>query len=257
VTTVILALVSVIGVSFVSLVGLVTVSMDEARVRKLATFFISFAVGALLGDAFIHLIPETFAAAVSLGTPLGPSLLVLSGMMAFFVVEKLLRHSHGVLHEHFHGQQAVNRPELAAINILGDAIHNFIDGMVIGASYLVSPTLGLSTTIAVLFHEIPQELADFGILIHSGLSVRKAVLLNLASASVAILGTALSLLAGSVAQEMVTMSLVPITAGGFVYLAAADLIPELQHDRSLRALVVQTVLITLGIVVMGLLTFIE
>jgi zinc and cadmium transporter len=257
VTTVILALVSVIGVSFVSLVGLVTVSMDEARVRKLATFFISFAVGALLGDAFIHLIPETFAAAVSLGTPLGPSLLVLSGMMAFFVVEKLLRHSHGVLHEHFHGHQAVNRPELAAINILGDAIHNFIDGMVIGASYLVSPTLGLSTTIAVLFHEIPQELADFGILIHSGLSVRKAVLLNLASASVAILGTALSLLAGSVAQEMVTMSLVPITAGGFVYLAAADLIPELQHDRSLRALVVQTVLITLGIVVMGLLTFIE
>ena len=231
--------------------------MDEARVRKLATFFISFAVGALLGDAFIHLIPETFAAAVSLGTPLGPSLLVLSGMMVFFVVEKLLRHSHGVLHKHFHGQQAVKRPELAAINILGDAIHNFIDGMVIGASYLVSPTLGLSTTIAVLFHEIPQELADFGILIHSGLSVRKAVLLNLASASVAILGTALSLLAGSVAQEMVTMSLVPITAGGFVYLAAADLIPELQHDRSLRALVVQTVLITLGIVVMGLLTFIE
>ena len=117
--------------------------------------------------------------------------------------------------------------------------------------------LGLSTTIAVLLHEIPQEFADFGILIHSGLSVRKAVLLNLGSASVAILGTALSLLAGSVAQEAVTMSLVPLTAGGFVYLAAADLIPELQHDRSLRALVVQTVLITLGIVVMGLLTFVE
>ena len=256
-TTVILALVSVIAVSLVSLVGLVTISMDEARIRKLATFFVSFAVGALLGDAFIHLIPKTFAAAVSLGTPLGPSLLVLSGMMGFFVVEKLLRHSHGVLHEYFHGQQAVNRPELAAINILGDAIHNFIDGIVIGASYLVSPTLGLSTTIAVLFHEIPQELADFGILIHSGLSVRRAVLLNLASASVAILGTALSLLAGSVAQETVATLLVPLTAGGFVYLAAADLIPELQHDRSLRALVVQTVLITLGIVVMGLLTFIE
>jgi len=178
-------------------------------------------------------------------------------MMAFFVVEKLLRHSHGVLHEHFHGEQAVNRPELAAINILGDAIHNFIDGIVIGASYLVSLTLGLSTTIAVLFHEIPQELADFGILIHSGLSVRKAVLLNLASASVAILGTVLSLLAGSVAQETVATSLMPLTAGGFVYLAAADLIPELQHDRTLRALVVQTVLISIGIAIMGLLTFME
>ena len=151
----------------------------------------------------------------------------------------------------------MNRPELAAINILGDAIHNFIDGIVIGASYLVSPPLGLSTTIAVLLHEIPQESGDFGILIHSGLTVRNAVLLNLASASVAILGTVLSLLAGSVAQETVTTSLVPLTAGGFVYLAAADLIPELQHDRSLRALMVQTFLITLGIVTMGLLTFIE
>lgn len=256
-TIAVLAFISVIAVSLISLVGLVTVSMDEARVRKLATFFISFAVGALLGDAFIHLIPETFAAQAPSRAALGPSLLILGGMMVFFIVEKLLRHQHGVLHEQYHGHQDLKRPELAAINILGDAIHNFIDGIVIGASYLASPTLGLSTTIAVLFHEIPQELADFGILIHSGLSVRKAVLLNLASASVAILGTAVSLLAGSVAQETVTTSLVPLTAGGFVYLAAADLIPELQHDRSLRALVVQTVLITLGIVVMGLLTFIE
>jgi zinc and cadmium transporter len=255
VTTVILAVASVIAVSLVSLVGLVTISMDEARVRKLATFFVSFAVGALLGDAFIHLIPETFAGPVPNSAALGPSLLILGGMMAFFVVEKLLRHSHGILHEHYH--PAVKRPELAAINILGDAIHNFIDGVVIGASYLVSPALGLSTTIAVLLHEIPQEFADFGILIHSGLSVRKAILINLASASVAIFGTGLSLLAGALAQETVTATLVPLTAGGFVYLAAADLIPELQHDRSLRALFIQTALIAIGIAVMGLLTFIE
>jgi len=255
VTTIALAVGSVVAVSLVSLVGLVTLSMDEARVRKLATFFVSFAVGALLGNAFIHLIPETFAGSVPDSTALGSSLLILGGMMAFFIVEKLLRHSHGILHEHYH--PAPKRLELATINILGDAIHNFIDGVVIGASYLVSPALGLSTTLAVLLHEIPQEFADFGILIHSGLSVRRAVLLNLGSASVAILGTALSLLAGSVAQEAVTMTLVPLTAGGFVYLAAADLIPELQHDRSLRALVVQTVLITLGILIMGLLTLIE
>jgi zinc and cadmium transporter len=243
-------------VSLVSLIGLFTLSMDEARVRKLATFFVSFAVGALLGDAFIHIIPEIFPGESTDRAPLGPSLSVLGGMMIFFVVEKLLRHQHGVLHEHHHGQQAVSRPELAAINILGDGIHNFIDGLVIGASYLASPTLGVSTTIAVLLHEIPQEFGDFGILIHSGLSVRKAVLLNLGSASVAILGTALSLLAGSMAQEAVTTSLLPITAGGFIYLAAADLIPELQHDRSLRALAVQTSLILIGIGIMGLLTFV-
>lgn len=256
-STIILAFMSVIAVSLVSLAGLFTLSMDEPRVRKLATFFVSFAVGALLGDAFIHLIPETFPSPLPNSASLGPSLLILGGMMAFFIVEKLLRHSHGILHEHYHGHPELKRPELAAINILGDAVHNFIDGLMIGASYLVSATVGLSTTIAVLLHEIPQELADFGILIHSGLSVRKAVLLNLASASVAIVGTSLSLLAGSVAQETITTSLIPITAGGFVYLAAADLIPELQHERGLRALVLQTVLIALGIAIMGLLRFME
>jgi zinc and cadmium transporter len=256
VTVVLASLGSVILVSLVSLVGLATLSMNEARIRQLATFFVSFAVGALLGDAFIHLIPETFEEARP-GSPLERSILVLGGMMLFFVVEKLLRHSHGVLHAHHHGGGTVAHPELAAINVLGDAIHNFIDGLLIGASYLAGPMLGVSTTIAVLLHEIPQELGDFGILIHSGLSVRKAVLLNLASASVAILGTGIALLVGSAAQEEVASLLLPITAGGFVYLAAADLIPELQHDRSLRALGVQTALISLGIAVMGVLTFIE
>jgi zinc and cadmium transporter len=106
-----------------------------------------------------------------------------------------------VLHEQYHGREEVGRPEWVAINLLGDAIHNFIDGVMIGASYLVSPQLGLLTTIAVLLHEIPQEFSDFGILIHSGLAVRKAVVLNLASASIAILGTAISLLAAAASVE--------------------------------------------------------
>lgn len=257
VTSTLLAIASVVAVSLVSLVGLLTISMDEPRIRKLATLFVSFAVGTLLGDAFIHLIPQIFEGESAALPALGPSLLILSGILMFFVVEKLLRHSHGVLHKHHHGQGTLDRPELAAINILGDAIHNFIDGVVIGASYLVSPMVGLSTTIAVLFHEIPQEFADFGILIHSGLSVRKAVLLNLASASIAILGTAMSLMAGSVAHEIVTTSLLPMTAGGFVYIAAADLIPELQHDRGFRALFTQTSLIAIGIAIMGLLALVE
>ena len=256
-TAAVFALASVVAVSLVSLVGVVTIALDEARVRRLATLFISFAVGALFGDAFIHLIPGSFEAGTAGNAPMTASLLILGGMMVFFVVEKLLHHRHGVLHDYFHGHEPGSRPELAVINVLGDAVHNFIDGVVIGASYLVSPTLGVSTTLAVLLHEIPQEFGDFGILIHSGLSVRKALLVNLGSASVAILGTALSLLAASVAQEAVTSTLVPLTAGGFVYLAAADLIPELQHDRSVRALIVQTILISSGIAVMGLITFIE
>lgn len=249
------AFVSVIAVSAVSLAGLLTLSMSEARVRRLATFFVSFAAGALLGDTFIHLMPEIFGGTRT-PSPLRASLLILGGILLFFVVEKLLRHQHGLLHRHHH-HEPLERPELAGVNVLGDAIHNYIDGLLIGSSWLVSPELGISTTVAVLLHEIPQELGDFGILIHSGLTVRQATLLNLASAAVAILGTTTAVVAGAVAHERVTELLVPVTAGGFVYIAAANLIPELQHDRSMRALVIQTALISLGIGVMALLTFID
>jgi zinc and cadmium transporter len=242
-----LSLLSVAAVSLVSLLGVLTLSLNEARLRGLAAILVSFAVGALLGDAFIHLIPESLANGDG---SLRASLLILGGMLVFFVVEKLLRHWHGPLHAQHH-PGSIARPALAGINIIGDAIHNFIDGVLIAGSYLVSPALGVTTTAAVLLHEIPQELGDFGILIHSGLGVRRAALLNLASASAAVLGTVVALIAGSVMGEAVPAVLVPVTAGGFVYIAAADLIPELQHDRTVRALVVQASLIALGIGVMG------
>jgi zinc and cadmium transporter len=249
------AFISVVAVSAVSFLGLLTLSMSEAAVRRMATFFVSFAVGALLGDTFIHLIPETFTG-VSAAYPLRGSLLILGGIVLFFVVEKLLRHEHGILHRYHHGA-GIERPELAAVNLLGDAIHNYIDGVLIGASWLVNPALGLSTTVAVLLHEVPQELGDFGILVHSGLTVRKATLLNAASAAVAILGTTTTIVAGVVVHAQVTALLVPVTAGGFVYIAAADLMPELQHDRTMRALTIQTVLILFGVAVMALLSLVD
>lgn len=249
------AYLSVIAVGLVSLAGLLTLSMSETRVRRLATFFVSFAAGALLGDTFIHLIPEVFSHGD--GHALEASLLILSGILIFFIVEKLLRHQHGLLHRHHHHDDAPARPELAAMNIFGDAMHNYIDGLLIGASWMASPELGITTTLAVLLHELPQELGDFGVLVHSGLSVRKALLLNAGSAAVAILGTTTAVLAGAVAHERMTEVLVPITAGGFVYIAAADLIPELQHERGMRSLISQTLLICAGIAVMALLTLVE
>jgi zinc and cadmium transporter len=244
-----LSLGSVGLVSLVSLVGVATLSVSETGIRRLASLLVSFAVGALLGDAFFHLVPQTFTRDEA---TLYPSLLILAGMLLFFVVEKLLRHEHGVLYRHHHpGGPA--RPELAAVNILGDLIHNFIDGVLIAASYLVSPTLGAGTTLAVLLHEIPQELGDLGILIHSGLTVRQAVLFNLASAGAAVLGAVAALAWGAASGTMVTTILIPVTAGGFVYIAAADLIPELQHDRSGRGLLSQVSLMSLGMGVMGVL----
>lgn len=248
---------SVVLVSLVSLVGALTLALDEQRVRRLSTVFIAFAVGALLGDAFIHLLPEIFTREDPALSPLARSLLVLAGILLFFVVEKLLRHTHRPLYAHFDGAPPGARPELAAISILGDAVHNFIDGALIAASYFAGPGLGISTTVAVILHEIPQEMADFGILVHSGLSVRKALLLNLASSAVALLGMAGVLVAGTLLHERVSALLVPVTAGGFVYLASANLIPELQHDRSWPAILVQSALIAAGIGVMALLTLLE
>jgi zinc and cadmium transporter len=248
-----LAIISVFGVSLASFSGLFALSLSADRLQRLSTTLISFAAGSLLGDAFIHLIPNSFAAG---RPPLGQSLRVLGGMLMFFVVEKLMRHRHGAAHAGDHGIGA-GRPELATINLLGDALHNFIDGVLIGASYLSSVWLGISTTIAVLFHEIPQELGDFSILIHSGMKPRTAVLLNFASASIAILGAVCALVAGSFAGTWLVPALIPVTAGGFVYLAAADLIPELQHDRSLASLLTQSGLMALGMGLMAVLTLLE
>lgn len=246
------SLLSVMAVSLVSLVGLVTISMNEARLRRTAEVLVSFAVGTLLGDAFIHLIPQAFEKHAA---TLEPSLLILGGMMLFFAVEKLLRNQY----EPLRPQQPAksNHPTLAAINVVGDGVHNFIDGALIAASYLVSPALGVSTTVAIVFHEIPQELGDFGILVHSGLSARTALALNLASASVAVLGTVVTLLIGRVAGPALSNALVPVTAGGFVYIAGADLIPELQRDHSLRGLLHQGLLIGLGITTMAVLATFE
>lgn len=237
---------SVALVSLASLAGAATLVLDEARIRRLSAVLVSFAVGALLGDAFLHLIPEALSRG---GARQEAPYLILGGILLFFVVEKLLRHHHGPLHQHHHPGHEVH-PELAAINLIGDAIHNFIDGMLIAAGYLAGPALGMSTTVAVLMHELPQELADFGVLVHSGLSPRKALLLNLATSSVAVLGAVVTLLAGEHAGPAFAAALVPVAAGGFVYIALADLVPELQHDRSLRALPVQASLIALGILVM-------
>jgi zinc and cadmium transporter len=245
------SLASVVAVSSVSLAGLLVLSADEQRTRRLARLLVSFAVGALLGDAFIHLIPEAFAGECELRAS---SLLVLAGVLLFFATEKLLRHRSSGPQTSIRARSSF--PERAAINLAGDALHNFIDGIAIAASYLASPELGVATTAAVLLHELPQELADFAVLVDSGLPVGTAVSANLASASTAIAGAIATLLADSWLGHAATLG-VPITAGGFLYIALASLIPELQRDRGLPAFLLQGGLIGLGIGLMAGLAFLE
>jgi zinc and cadmium transporter len=248
----VLALSSVLVVSSVSLIGLAALALSDTSIRRVSTVLVAFAVGTMLGDAFLHLLPEALAEAPS-GATLARTL---AGFLVFFALEKLVRHRHGPLHRHHHGDREP-LPERAAINLLGDALHNFIDGVLIGASWLVSPGLGLSTTLAVLLHELPQELGDFGVLLQSGLSVRRAALLNLASASSAMAGTLVTLVVGELLGHAVTEWLVPVTAGAFLYIGAAGLVPELQHDRTGRAFVIQSAAIALGVGLMALLMRLE
>lgn len=242
------SIVSVFLISLVSLIGVLVLSLNRDRLAKLTLFLVSFAVGGLFGDAFIHLLPESFQ---ELGTNLSVSLYVISGILIFFVLEKFLRWRHCHIptsEEHMH--------PLATINLVGDAVHNLIDGMLVGASYMVSLPIGIATTLAVIMHEIPQEVGDFGVLIHAGLSVKKALALNFLSALTAMLGVILAIVLGSEIEGF-SLSLLPIAAGGFLYIAGSDLIPELHHEVKVLRSLLQFVMILLGVGVMALPIFLE
>jgi len=226
------------------LVGVFTLSLKPERLAKITLFLVSFAVGGLFGDALIHLLPEAFG---ELGANLAVSLYVILGVLVFFVLEKFLRWRHCHIptsEEHMH--------PLVTINLVGDTVHNLIDGMLVGASYLVSVPIGVTTTLAVILHEIPQEVGDFGVLIHAGLSVKRALVFNLLSATTAILGAILAMIMGQQVQGF-SLSLLPVTAGGFLYIAGSDLIPELHHEVDVKTSLLQFVLILLGVGIMALL----
>jgi len=234
---------SVVIVSLISLIGVFSLSIDEKRLSKMLLFLVSFAAGALLGDAFFHLLPES----VEDGMGLRVSLFILVGILAFFILEKIIcwRHCHiPTSEEHPH--------PVGMMNLIGDGFHNIMDGMIIGGSYLVSIPLGVSTTIAVILHEIPQEMGDFGVLVHAGYSIRKALFFNFLSALTAVAGAMLTLIIGSKTQSVSTF-LVPFTIGSFVYIATADLIPELKKETALKKSLLQLLFILLGAGVMALL----
>jgi len=242
------SMISVFLISLVSLVGALTLSLRKDRFSDLTLFLVSLAAGGLFGDAFIHLLPESFQ---EFGMNLSVSLYVILGILIFFVLEKFLRWRHchvPTSEEHMH--------PLATINLVGDAVHNFIDGMLVAASYMVSLPIGIATTLAVIMHEIPQEIGDFGVLIHGGLSVKRALAFNLLSALTAMLGAILVIVLGSEIEGF-SLSLLPITAGGFLYIAGSDLIPELHHEVKVSRSLLQFVMILLGVGVMALLVVLE
>lgn len=240
-------IISVVLVSAISLVGIFFLSLDRNKLNKILLLLVSFAVGGLFGDAFIHLLPKSFE---KIGTNLTTSLYIMVGIFTFFALEKFVRWRHCHVPnsgEHLH--------PMVTMNLIGDGVHNLIDGILIGASYSVSIPIGIATTLAVILHEIPQEMGDFGILIHGGLSFKKALLFNFLSSATAILGAVISLLIGP-QLEGYSLAMLPITAGGFIYIAGSDLIPELQHEVKVSISIRQFMAMLLGVGIMASLVLI-
>ena len=255
---------SVIVVSLISLVGIITLSWKESFLHKSVFFLVSLAVGALFGDALIHLIPEAFESALN---PTLVSLWILTGILAFFVLEKFLRwhHGHGkeCAGDHVHGPKCTPDGEIAGrikplgfLVVISDGIHNLIDGIIIGVSYLVSVEVGVATTIAIILHEIPQEISDFGILLHAGFTKARALLVNFLSALLAVVGVGIVFVIGETIETTVP-AILALAAGGFLYIAGSDLVPELHKTRDLKRSLVQFFAILLGITLMFLLLLFE
>lgn len=240
------ALGSVLLVSLVSLVGVVFLSIGLELGKSRLLYLVSFSVGGLLGGAFLHLVPEAYgefpAEAVSL--------YIIMGVFCSFVLEMCLQW------RHCHIPTSDDHPHsFAYVNLVGDGVHNLIDGLIVGGAYLSSVGLGVTTTIAIILHEIPQEIGDFGVLLYAGFKPSRALLFNLASALMAVVGAVIALtLHGYV--EGLTGFLLPFAAGNFLYISGSDLVPELQDVKDVRRSLVQLSLMCLGVLLMYLVKFV-
>lgn len=234
---------AVIIVSLLSFVGVLFLGFNETLLQKLLMALVGFASGSLIGGAFFHLLPGALEAGQSAWQ------YVAVGIVFFFIMEKFLywRHCHD-------GKCPVHI--FAYLNLIGDGMHNLIDGIIIAASFLASYSLGFATTLAVIFHEVPQEIGDFGVLVYGGFGKRRALTYNFMSALSAVAGALVTYFLASYIQGVVQF-LVPFAAGGFIYIAATDLMPELHKRTRLRDSLFQLVAIILGLVLMWSLVLLE
>lgn len=225
-------------ISLGSLIGVFTLSLKEKTLSRFLLFLISLSAGALMGGAFIHLLPE---ASEKLDTG-NMYLIVLLSFVFFFLIEKLLhwRHCHNK-HCDVH--------TFGYMNLFGDAVHNFIDGLVIASTFLMDIKLGIATSFAIALHEIPQEIGDFGVLLYSGFSRKKALISNFLVALTAVMGGVTGYFL-SFRIENITAYLLPFAAGGFIYIAASDLMPEIRKETDMRKSLTSFGIFFTGILIM-------
>jgi len=237
-------LISTFLVSIISLIGILTLLLKQKLLEKILMFLVALSAGALMGGAFLHLIPE----AIEKSTNSGVFIYVLIGFTVFFLIEKIL---------HWHHCHKKNCPvhAFAYMNLFGDSIHNFIDGLIIAASFIVNIPLGIMTTFAIALHEIPQEIGDFGVLIYGGFKKKRALFFNFLTALTAVIGGIIGYYL-STYTESFTIFLLPFAAGGFIYIAASDLIPEIKKEGVLKKSLANFGIFILGILIIYTVRFI-
>ncbi len=227
-----------IVVSLISLVGIITLSLKTKLLNKILLILVGFSAGALMGGAFIHLLPESIEES-SLSIVF---LFVLIGFSLFFLIERFLKW------HHCHKGKC-NIHTLGHMNLIGDGVHNLIDGLIIAAAFIVDIPFGIITTIAIIAHEVPQEIGDFGVLIYGGFSKLKALAYNFLSALVAVIGAVIGYFLSTITNGF-TPLLIPFAAGGFIYIAASDLIPELHKEPDLKKSIYSFGFFLIGIIFM-------
>ncbi len=246
-----------ISVVLVALCSAYVLVIDEKTLRAWLPRLVSVAIGVLLGDAFLHLLPDAFERMEDASSVF---LWALIGVLGFFVIEQCLlwRHNHQMPESDPPSGGDANRPPrtYTRMNLLGDGIHNFVDGALIAGSFLADPLIGLTVTLAIIAHEIPQEISDIAVLVHGGIPKRRAVALNVLCAGMCVVGAMLTL----VVSQLIDLSLgalLAVTAGGFIYIATTDLIPLLRDREAPIPLPVQLSATAAGVFTMQLILWLE
>ncbi len=241
---------SVFLVSLISLTGVIALFFNKKFLGNILLYLISFAAGALIGAAFLDLIPEALEHNPGQIT----FIYIIAGILIFFILERVLGYYHHH-HKHVHKHKEIKKhvKSFAYLNLVSDGLHNFLDGMVIAISFLTSFELGIIASIAVIIHEIPQEIGDFGILVYGGFTRLRALMYNLLFALTAVFGALITYFF-SINIEGVNEILLPVAAGNFIYLALADLLPEIHHEQEFKRTLMHVVTFLLGIFIIWLMT---
>ena len=229
-----------------ALLGGIVLLSHEKFALKISHFLASFAAGVLLGTAFFDVLPE----ALQEGEAKGIDILMwtLVGIILFFLIERFIHWFHH--HEEHHEHKKETKSTLPLI-IIGDTAHNFIDGIVIAATFMVNAPLGIVTALAVFAHEVPQEIGDFGLMLHKGLSRKMIILVNILSATISLIGALLTYAFGSIFAEYIPVFLA-LTAGFFIYIATSDLIPEIHYEKRRGHAFIESLLLIVGVIVVFL-----